>query len=143
MVTAWTVEPPDGSAEIPTGLRVLVVEDYADCAASMALLLRLSGHDVRVAGDGASALDEAQQFQPDVVLLDIGLPGGMDGYEVAKRLQEHTAEKKPLLVAFTGFGSDADRRHSSEVGIDLHLVKPTDPDNLLRLLRRFQRIIDR
>ena len=106
------------------------------------MLLRLYGHDVRVAADGPEALDEAEEYQPDVVLLDIGLPGGMDGYEVAKRLQEQQAEKKPLLIAVTGFGSEADRQHSSEVGIDLHLVKPADPQNLLRLLRRFQRILD-
>jgi DNA-binding response OmpR family regulator len=109
----------------------------------MARLLRLNGFDVRVAADGPAALEEARADQPDVVLLDIGLPGGMNGYEVALRLQEQKAEKKPLLVAVTGFANEADRRHSAEAGIDLHLVKPTEPDSLLRLLRRFQRLIDR
>ena len=142
MATASTVERSVSASERPKGLRVLLVEDYADGAASMAMLLRMSGHDVRVAGDGASALDEALQVPPDVVFLDIGLPGGMDGYEVAKRLRKHTAEKRPLLVAVTGFASEADRRHSFEVGIDLHLAKPADPHNLLGLLRRFQSIID-
>jgi DNA-binding response OmpR family regulator len=100
------------------------------------------GHEVRVAFDGPAALDAARDVQPDVVLLDIGLPGGMDGYEVARRLQEQRADRRPLLVAVTGLGSEADRRHSSEVGIDLLLVKPADPDGLLRLLKRFQRILD-
>jgi CheY-like chemotaxis protein len=106
------------------------------------MLLRLKGHEVRVAADGPAALDEAQQAQPDVVLLDIGLPGGMDGYEVAQRLQGQKAPKKPLLIAVTGFGGEADRRRSAEVGIDLHLVKPADMEALLRLLSRFQRVLD-
>jgi CheY-like chemotaxis protein len=141
LATAWTVDGFVPTAQRPTGLRILVVEDYADGATSMAMLLRLSGHDAWVAADGPAALKAAQEVQPDVVLLDIGLPG-MDGYEVAKRLQKQQAEKKPLLVAVTGFASEADRRHSAEVGIDLHLVKPADPDHLLRLLRRFQGILD-
>jgi DNA-binding response OmpR family regulator len=109
----------------------------------MALLLSMNGHAVRVANDGQAALDETQADQPDVVLLDIGLPGSMDGYEVAKRLQERTVEKKPLLIALTGFGSEADQRRSVEAGIDLLLLKPADTDGLLGLLKRFQRIIDR
>jgi CheY-like chemotaxis protein len=111
---AWTVDGLVPTDERPKGFRVLVVEDHADGAASMAMLLRMSGHGVTVAADGPTAVDEAQQVQPDVVLLDIGLPGDMDGFEVGKRLQEQKAAKKPLLVAVTGFGSKADRRHSSE-----------------------------
>ena len=102
MTTAWTVERPRPTSETAKGLRVLLVEDHADCAESMALLLSMHGHDVRVARDGQAALDEAVADQPDVVLLDIGLPGSMDGYEVAKRLQEQTVQKKPLLIALTG-----------------------------------------
>ena len=142
MATAWTVERSVPTAEKMQGLHVLLVEDNADSAASMAVLLRMNGHDVRVTADGPAALDEAQADQPDVVLLDIGLPGGMDGFEVAKRLQEQKAVKKPLLVAVTGLGDEADRRHSAEVGIDLHLVKPADLGELLWLLKRFHRIID-
>jgi CheY-like chemotaxis protein len=142
MATAWDVEEANPPAEMPKGLRVLLVEDNAESAATLATLLRMNGHDVRMAQDGLAALDEAQGVQPDVVLLDIGLPGDMDGFEVAKRLQEQRVEKKPLLVAVTAFSGDADRRHSEEVGIDLHLVKPADPDRLLGLLKRFQRVLD-
>ena len=142
MATAGTVEEPSPTAQTPKGLRVLLVEDQADCAAGLAMVLRSDGHAVRVAADGPAALDAARAVPPDVVLLDIDLPGGMDGYEVAKRLHEQKAAKKPLLVAVTGLGSEADRRQSAEVGIDLHLVKPADLDALLQLLRRFQRIIE-
>ncbi len=142
MVAASTLEEPSWPPTILKGLRVLLVEDHADSAATTAMLLRRSGHEVKVASDGPTALGEAQRIQPDVVLLDIGLPGDVDGYEVAKRLQEQKAAKKPLLVAVTGFDSEDDRRQSAEVGIDLHLVKPADMDALLRLLKRFQRIID-
>jgi CheY-like chemotaxis protein len=117
-----------------------VVEDHEDTAESMALLLRLDGHEVRVAGEGGTALREAQAWPPDVVLLDIGLPG-LDGYEVARRLHERAREKKPLLIAVTGHGRDEDRRRSAEAGIDLHLLKPADPVGLQKMLKRFHKII--
>jgi CheY-like chemotaxis protein len=129
--------------EQSAGLRVLVVEDDAGLASDMALLLGRRGHQVRIASDGAAALEATQASPPDVVLLDIGLPG-MDGYQVAKRVREEMVPampKAPLLIAVTGRDSEADRRRSQEVGIDLHLVKPVDPDRLLQLLERFQRII--
>jgi CheY-like chemotaxis protein len=121
-------------------LRVLVVEDHADSADSLAMLLGLSGHAVQVAYDGLAALAAARSWPPDVVLLDIGLPG-MDGWQVAERLHEQLAPKKPLLIAFTGYGQDTDRRRSEEAGIDLHLLKPVEPDQLLQLLSRFQRLL--
>jgi DNA-binding response OmpR family regulator len=121
-------------------LRVLVVEDDEDTAASMALLLRLDGHEVRVAGEGGAALREAQDRPPDVVLLDIGLPG-LDGYEVAKRLRERAAGKQPLVIAVTGRDQDEARRRSAEAGIDLHLLKPADPDGLRQMLKRWHRTI--
>jgi CheY-like chemotaxis protein len=119
------------------GLQVLVVEDEPDTAASTALLLRLYGHRVQVAHDGPAALRAAQSSPPEVVLLDLGLPG-MDGWQVAQRLQEQAAWKKPLLIAVTGYGRRADRLRSQQAGIHLHLVKPVDPDFLRRLLQRFQ-----
>lgn len=121
-------------------LRVLVVEDHADTADSMAVLLSLYGHEVRVARDGPAALGMARAFSPDVVLLDIGLPG-MDGWRVAEQLRQHPAAQRPLLIALTGHGQEADRRRSQEAGIDLHLLKPVDPEQLCGLLSRFQRLL--
>jgi DNA-binding response OmpR family regulator len=117
-----------------------VVEDDEDTAAGLALSLRLDGHEVRVAGDAGTALREAQDGPPDVVLLDIGLPG-LDGYEVAKRLRQQATGTQPLVIAVTGHGQDEARRRSAEAGIDLHLLKPADPDGLRQMLKRWQRTI--
>jgi two-component system, OmpR family, response regulator len=138
-VEEWTAHP-GGEDHQPLGLRVLVVEDDADGALSLAQFLRGLGHEVEVAPDGQAAVEAAQARPPDVVLLDIGLPG-LDGWEVARRLQGHPAGKRPLLVALTGYGREADRRRSDEAGIDLHLTKPVDPDQLRWLLPRFQSVI--
>src|SRR3954469_13716392 len=117
------------------GLRVLVVEDLADASETLAMLLRLEGHDVWVAADGPAALRLAGECDPDVVLLDICLPG-FDGWEVARRLRGQPLRKRPLLVAVTGYGRECDQQCSAEAGIDLHLVKPVDPEALLGLLQR-------
>jgi DNA-binding response OmpR family regulator len=114
-------------------LRVLVVEDSADCAESTALLLRLYGHDVEVAPDGHAAVESAWRRPPDVVLLDIGLPD-ISGHEVAQRLHALRLPRPPLLVAVTSRGLDSDRLASRYANIDLHLVKPVEPDELERLL---------
>jgi CheY-like chemotaxis protein/two-component sensor histidine kinase len=113
--------------------RVLVVDDNADTAESLALLLRVKGHEVRTAHDGATALQDAGAFQPEVVLLDLGLPR-MDGYEVARRLRAQVGLRKALLVALTGYGQEEDRRRAEEAGFDAHLTKPADPTALQRLL---------
>ena len=113
--------------------RVLVVDDNLDAVESLALLLRLQGHEVRTACDGPTALETAAAFRPEVVLLDIGLPQ-MDGYEVARRLREQVGLKEALLVAVTGYGQEEDRRQSDAAGFDAHLVKPADPAVLLKLL---------
>ncbi len=141
MVTR-NIEESNLPVKTPKGLRVLLVEDNPETAESLAFLISMCGHEVRVAQDGVAALHEAQGAKPDVVLLDIGLPGDMDGYEVAKRLQEWKADKKPLLVAITAFSTDADRRQSEAVGIDLYLVKPADLEYVLGLLERFQRVLE-
>jgi CheY-like chemotaxis protein len=122
------------------GLRVLVVEDHASTANMLAELLRLESHEVDVAGDGPSALAKAQAAPPDVALVDISLPG-MDGHEVARRLHAQAGDKRPLLIAITGNAQDEYRVRSEEAGIDLHLIKPIEPDELRRLLRRFHDII--
>jgi CheY-like chemotaxis protein len=114
--------------------RVLVVDDNTDAANSLArLLTRLYGQDVRVSNDGPSALEAAEEFRPEMVLLDIGMPE-MDGYEVARRLRSRPGFEQPLLVALTGWGQQSDRRRSAEAGFDRHLVKPVDPELLEDLL---------
>jgi PAS domain S-box-containing protein len=113
--------------------RILVVDDNVDGAESLATLLELYGHEVRTALDGPAALAVADEFRPDVVLLDIGLPG-MDGYEVARQLRAREAFRAARLIAMTGWGQDADRERSRQAGFDLHLVKPVDPAELRRVL---------
>jgi CheY-like chemotaxis protein len=92
------------------------------------------GYEVRVAYDPYSALDDARAYPPQVVLLDIGMPG-MDGYEVARRLRGQEQSKGALLVAVTGYGEDEDRHRALGAGFDYHLVKPADPQDLRELLR--------
>jgi CheY-like chemotaxis protein len=122
------------------GLQVLLAEGDAGNAEFMTVLLEADGHQVQTARNGSSALQLAQADPPDVVLLEIRLPG-MDGWEVARRLPQQAAGKKPFCIAITSYATEADRRRSEEAGIDLHLEKPVDLDFLRGLLRRFQRII--
>jgi CheY-like chemotaxis protein len=116
-----------------TPLRILVVDDNADAAESLAVLLRLMGYEAQTATDGPAALAAAEAFHPDVVLLDIGLPG-MSGYDVARRLKEAPWFGRGVLVAMTGYGSAGDRRRSEESGFARHLVKPVDVPTLQTLL---------
>jgi CheY-like chemotaxis protein len=123
-----------------SGLHNLVVDDRTDAATGMARLLRLDGHHVEIASDGSSAVDRARADKPDVVLLDIALPG-MSGHDVARHLREHLFDKPPLIIALTGCGRESDRRRSEESGIDLHLVKPADPLLLRNVLSRFASVV--
>ncbi|MFI5398062.1 MAG: response regulator [Candidatus Binatia bacterium] len=116
-----------------SALRVLVVEDNEDVARSIAMLLELWGHKAQVVHEAQSALNAAETHHPEVVLMDIGLPG-MDGYQIAKQLRQQQGGEKVVLVALTGFGEDEDRRRSSEAGFNHHLVKPVDPDVLQQFL---------
>ncbi len=145
MKSQFPSEPCSGSPAVQQnghGLRVVVVEDHEDTAASTALMLRLYGHEAHIASDGRTALQVVQAVEPDVVLLDLGLPR-VDGWQIAKQIREHSIHKRPLLVAVSGYGRKADRLRSQEAGIDLHLVKPVDPDQLRELLARFQTVIVR
>jgi len=132
----------DGSHANPGGppLRVLVVEDDADTADSMAILLRLYSHEVQVARDGAAAMRLLAGSQLDVVLLDIGLPR-VDGWQLAKEIRSHCNVRRPFLIAISGYGAQADQTRSQEVGIDMHLVKPVEPELLQQILRRFQAVV--
>jgi signal transduction histidine kinase len=127
-----TRRPPEPAEIVTDALRVLVVDDNRDAAESLAMLLRLHGHEVVIANDGPAAVELAVNQQPAVVLLDIGLPG-MDGYEVCRRIRQHGFDDM-LVVAMTGYGQEKDRQRSHDAGFDTHTVKPVDPPVLQRLL---------
>jgi CheY-like chemotaxis protein/two-component sensor histidine kinase len=118
---------------LPRSCRVLVVDDNVDSAESLAMLATGWGHAVEVAHDGPAALEAARRQQPDLVLLDIGLPG-MDGYEVARQLRRMGELKETLLIAMTGYGQAEDRLRSQAAGFQHHLVKPVDTEALRTLL---------
>jgi CheY-like chemotaxis protein len=115
------------------GRRILVVDDIADSAASLAELLALWGHEVRAVHNGAAAIETVRAWRAEIVLLDIGMPG-MDGYEVARRLRAEHGRNGLTLVALTGFGQETDREAAREAGFDHHLVKPVALDVLRGLL---------
>jgi PAS domain S-box-containing protein len=115
--------------------RVLVVDDNADAADVLTALLQGLGHEVQTAHGGMEALEMAERFRPDVVLLDLGMPG-MSGVEVARRLRERKRSPEPLIVAVTGWGKAEDRARSRAAGFDLHLVKPVEEHELREVLRR-------
>lgn len=114
-------------------MRILLVDDNEDASTSMADLLSLYGHQVRIAANGALALDIAAQFQPQLVLSDIGLPG-MDGYALAPALRELAGERRMVMAAVTGYGQSSDRERAIYAGFDHHLVKPLAADVLLRFI---------
>ncbi len=114
-------------------LRVLIVDDDADTCDTMEALLQLWGHDVRTALNGDGALRLAREFEPDVVFLDIAMPG-MDGYELARRLRRLDFMADTLIVCLSGFATEADRHSALESGCDLHLIKPVRPEDVRQLL---------
>jgi signal transduction histidine kinase len=126
-------ELPNERPALPSR-RVLVVDDNVDAAESLGLLLRFLGADVEVAHDGPSALERMQPFRPELVLLDIGMPG-MDGYEVAARIRALPSNGDVTVIALTGWGQSEDRARSHAAGFDRHLVKPVDIDTLEALLQ--------
>jgi PAS domain S-box-containing protein len=115
------------------GRRILIVDDNLDSAESLGLWLKLEGHDVHLVHEGLAAVDAARAFQPEVILLDIGLPD-IDGYEVAERLRRELCLDGVRLIALTGYGQDEDRRRCYDAGFDEHLIKPVDPATLETLL---------
>lgn len=139
LLPAWSRRPSHEEAVTPwqpskasVKRRVLIVDDNRDMAESAAAILAASGHEVRTAYDGPAALSRASDFLPDVVLLDIGLPG-ISGYEVARQLRA-SGGRHAVLVAVTGYGQEADRRQSRDAGFDHHLVKPLEPAALEKII---------
>jgi PAS domain S-box-containing protein len=126
------VSIPDPEAA-PSPRRILVIEDNRDTAESLRELLSVAGHEVRVAYSGPSGVAAAADYQPEIVLCDVGLPG-LDGYAVARRLRQAPATVNARLIAITGYGQAEDRRHAAEAGFDEHLTKPVDITELERLL---------
>jgi CheY-like chemotaxis protein len=114
--------------------RVLVVEDNLDAVHSLAFLLKNEGHIVEFAINGYVALDIAKAFRPDVVLLDLGLPG-LDGYEVCRRLKRQPGFERTRIVAVTAYATDEDRASALAAGCDVHIAKPYDPQRLLAIVR--------
>jgi CheY-like chemotaxis protein len=135
------VATPESCASVPAASkpvvtiprRILVVDDNRDSARTMAMLLKATGHETHIAFDGLEAVEAADVFRPEVVLLDIGLPK-LNGYETAITIREQPWGKDMLLVAVTGWGQDDDRQKSKDAGFDFHLVKPVDHAVLTKLL---------
>jgi CheY-like chemotaxis protein len=128
VVKALAPVPPADVTETSVK-RILIVDDNVDVANSMCMLLELFGHSVAAVHDGPTALLRAAEFNPQLVLLDIGLPG-MDGYEVAQRLRQLAPTRNVVLAALTGYGSRKDQQQAMDAGFDQHFVKPVDVDKL-------------
>jgi len=137
--------PLERRSEVPTApaapaapagkpCRVLVVEDSADAAESLRLLLSLKGHEVAVASTGPAGLRAAREFRPEVIVCDIGLVGGMDGYAVARALRQDPELCRTHLIALTGYGREEDQQRAVASGFDMHLAKPVDPQHLEQIL---------
>jgi CheY-like chemotaxis protein len=115
--------------------RILIVDDNLDAAESLAILMKLAGHEVRMAFDGLEAVRAAETFRPHIVFLDLGLPK-LGGGEAARQIRQQPWSKGMILVAVTGWGQDGDRRKSREVGFDEHLVKPAKLEDLTKIIDR-------
>jgi len=125
------VRPAAGA--VASERRVLVIDDNQDSAETLAMVLRLQGHSVQTAHDGFKAVTAAERFRPDMVVLDLGMPG-MDGYEVARTIRAQRWGRNMLLVAQTGWGQPEDRRRTQQAGFDAHITKPVDSATLTALL---------
>lgn len=118
---------------------MLLIEDDPDVAEGLRLMLELDGHEVSVVDDGRRAIEDARETRPDVVLCDIGLPGPLDGYAVARALREDDQLGNVFLVALTGYGRPEDRARAREAGFDLHVTKPIDPARIREILSQLDR----
>jgi CheY-like chemotaxis protein len=136
--TAPHEDGPQGEHVVPpSSLRILIVDDNRDSADSLAMLLRSMGNDTRTAYDGEEGVEVAAEFRPNVMLLDIGLPK-RNGYEACRWIRQRPWGTEIVLIDVTGWGQEEDRRLSQEAGFDNHLVKPVDPQELIKLLAGIQ-----
>ena len=120
------------SSPAPAGRSILIIEDNADAREALRVLLELEGHTVEAVEEGQQALEVARAKDPDIALVDIGLPG-IDGYEIARRVRARDS-RRPVLIALTGYGQPEDRRRATDAGFDDMLVKPVDPTALTNLI---------
>ncbi|MFN7133713.1 MAG: response regulator, partial [Myxococcales bacterium] len=134
-------EPPTSVQPRVPSRRVLVVDDNIDAATLLAEALEAHGYAVALAHDGPAALQIARSFEPEVALLDIGLPV-MDGFELAQRLRAQMPEEPPLLIAISGYGQEADRERSRAAGFDAHFVKPADLDAIVARIEGSSSVFD-
>ena len=133
-----TAKPAETLRTPTAGRRILVVDDNQDAAMTMTMMLRLMGHEMRTVHDGEAAIEAAESFQPEVILLDIGLPK-RSGYDVARHLRDQAWGRSMFLVALTGWGQQEDKRRALEAGFDHHFTKPVDPGALQQLLANISR----
>jgi CheY-like chemotaxis protein len=135
--------PPGDEGEPPcvAKCRILIVDDLMDSADSLAILLRMTGHEVHTAYDGEEAVIAAEKFRPEVVLLDIGMPR-LNGYDACRRIREKPWGKDIFLIAVTGWGQDDDRRRTEEAGFNCHMVKPVNPRDLMKVLAGLQAAVE-
>jgi signal transduction histidine kinase len=130
---SYAAELASADSSGPPKLKVLIADDNADAAATLALLLQIEGHQVQTASDGPRAVEMAELFHPDIVFMDLGMPG-FDGAEAARQIRTHAWGRRIRIVALTGWGHAAQRRRTAAAGFDLHLVKPVDPGALSAIL---------
>ena len=126
----------EGPRPLPRKLRIVLADDDRDATLSLATLLKLEGYEVRHVYDGDATLDAVREFDPDLVLIDIGMPK-LTGYDVARHIRERYGKERPVLVALTGWKQASDRILATLAGFDHHVAKPYDPSQLLALVRRF------
>jgi CheY-like chemotaxis protein len=132
-VAAGVPSRQNGRASAPPRRRILVVDDNRDGAESLTMMLRLLGNEVRTAGDGLEAIEVAEQFHPELILMDVGMPR-LNGYDATRRIRREPWGSDITIVALTGWGQDHDREASRDAGCDAHLVKPVSLEDLQRTL---------
>jgi len=125
--------PAEPNLQSETKRKILVADDNADVAETFQIMLQMLGHEVQVALDGLEAIEKAEHFRPDVVVLDVGMPK-LDGLETARRLRQQPCAKNAVLIAITGWGNEKDKRKTAEAGFNVHLVKPVDPAMIVKVL---------